>query len=119
MKTVLFCSTLLFLFAGCASSSFTRIGQRTDFVHVPDSVPILVYTKEDEIEKPFVPVGIVSYTNPGKFRVMTLADAIPALQEKARLYGANAIIIDATHAIKSGFLSVGITVTARAIRIRG
>jgi hypothetical protein len=38
--------------------------------------------------------------------------------EKARAVGGNAIIIDKSHPIKSGIISTGIYVEARAIRLK-
>lgn len=49
---------------------------------------------------------------------MSLGDAIEPLKEKAREVGANAIIIDKSQLIKSGIISTGIYVEARAIRLK-
>jgi hypothetical protein len=67
------------------------------------------------VPKSFTVVGLVSYTNPGKYQVLSLGDVIPALQKQARKIGANGLIIDETHAIKSGIISTGMGVTGRAI----
>ena len=104
-------------FVGCgASSSVTRTGSET-YAPLPATSPVAVFSKESEIKKPFVSIGIISYTNPGKYQVLTLDDAIPDLKEKARTIGANGIIIDESYPIKSGMISTGIGVKARAIRI--
>jgi hypothetical protein len=76
-----------------------------------------VFTDPSQIRQPYEVVGIISYDNPGKFRVLTLGDAIESLKEKAREAGANAIIIDKSQPVKSGIISTGIYVEARAIRL--
>jgi uncharacterized protein YbjQ (UPF0145 family) len=48
---------------------------------------------------------------------MTLDDAIFDIKSKARSLGANGIIIDESTSTKSGIVSTGISVRARAIRI--
>lgn len=100
----------------CASSSVTRVGSET-FAPLPETTHISVFSKETEIKKPFKTIGIVSYTNPGKYQILTLEDAIPELKNKARASGANAIIIDETAPVKSGIISTGISVKARAILV--
>jgi hypothetical protein len=44
-------------------------------------------------------------------------DVIPDLKEEALNAGANGLIIDETHTIKSGIISTGIGVTGRAILV--
>lgn len=102
--------------AACAHSSLTPVG-RDRFSPLAPTDDVLVYTAETEVGRPFKVVGLLSYTNPGKYQVLTLEDAIPALKEKARSAGANAIIIDRSEPLKSGLISTGISVTGRAIRI--
>jgi hypothetical protein len=69
---------------------------------------VVVFTNADEVKQPFQTVGTISHTDPGKYQPLTLADAIPALKEKAPLIGPNAIIIDQTAPVKSGIVSTGI-----------
>jgi hypothetical protein len=83
----------------------------------PDA-QVSVFTAENQIKQPFEVVGIISYTNPGKYQILNLGDAIEALKEKARAVGGNGIIIDKSNPIKSGIISTGIYVEARAIRLK-
>jgi hypothetical protein len=62
-------------------------------------------------------IGIISYSNPGKYQILSLVNVIPDIQDRARKAGANGIIIDETHVIKSGIISTGIGVTGRAILV--
>jgi hypothetical protein len=102
--------------AACASISVQKIGT-TSYAPTPQTTEVLVYTDESQIKQPFEVIGIISYTNPGKYQVLTLGDAMEPLKAKAREVGANAIILGQSQAIKSGFISTGITVEARAIRV--
>jgi hypothetical protein len=94
----------------------TRIGSET-FPPLLETANVFVYSNQSEVRRPFVAIGIVSYTDPGKYQVLTLDDAIPKLKAKARSIGANGIIIDQNIPIRSGIISTGISVKARAIRI--
>lgn len=78
---------------------------------------VMVFSSAGEVTPPFETVGIISHTDPGKYQILTLADAIPHLKAKARSIGAKGIIIDQAMPVKSGIISTGISVTARAIRI--
>jgi hypothetical protein len=69
--------------AACADSSLTPVS-RDRFSPLAPTDDVLVYTAETEVGRPFKVVGLLSYTNPGKYQVLTLEDAIPALKEKAR-----------------------------------
>ncbi len=104
------------LLSGCVSSGVTPIGSST-FVALPPGSPVSVYNSEKEVTSPFKAIGIISYTNPGKYQILSLSDVIPALKDLARQAGANGVIIDETHVIKSGIISTGIGVTGRAIII--
>jgi hypothetical protein len=104
------------LLSACVSSGITPIGSNT-LNPLPQSSTVYIYTSEKEVTIPFKVIGIISYTNPGKYRILSLADVIPDLKDRAREAGANGIIIDETHVIKSGIISTGIGVTGRAILI--
>jgi hypothetical protein len=110
------CIFTVLLFVGCASSSVNRIGSET-FAPLPETSPVLIFSNETEINKPYATIGIISYTNPGKYQISTIGDAIPDLQTKARSIGANGVIIDQAIPIKSGVISTGISLKARAILI--
>ncbi len=80
--------------------------------------PIAIYHSERDVPGHFDVVGIVTHNDPGKYQILTLQDAIPKLKEKARSLGANALIIDESRPVKSGIISTGIWVSARAIRVQ-
>jgi uncharacterized protein YbjQ (UPF0145 family) len=50
--------------------------------------------KDTDIHQNFEVVADVSAMDLGKWQVLTLQDALPLLEDKARATGANAIIID-------------------------
>jgi hypothetical protein len=106
------------LFAACASSSVQKIGT-TAYAPLAPGAEVAVYTAESQIKQPFEVVGVISYDNPGKYRIMNLGDSMDRLKEEARAVGGNGIIIDKSHPIKSGIISTGIYVEARAIRVKG
>jgi hypothetical protein len=114
-------STLLVLelivITSCASSSVTKIGTGA-YAPLASGAEVAVFTSESQIKQPVEVVGIISYDNPGKYRILDLGDAMEPLKEKARSVGGNAIIIDKSHPIKSGIISTGIYVEARAIRLK-
>jgi hypothetical protein len=105
-----------FFLSACASSSVEKIGT-SSYAPLAPNAEVVVFTAESQIKQPFDVVGIISYDNPGKFQILTLGDAIDGLKEKARSVGANAIIIDKSHPVKSGIISTGIYAEARAIRL--
>jgi hypothetical protein len=105
------------LLGACASESVQKIGAAT-YAPLPSTQDVLVFTAENQIKQPFEVVGIISYDNPGKYRILSLGNAIEPLKEKARQVGGNAIIIDKSQPIKSGIISTGIYVEARAIRLK-
>jgi hypothetical protein len=96
-----------YLGCGCYSSPhaqvprLTKIGSGTYAQLAPDT-EVAVFTAESQIKQSFEVVGIISYDNPGKYRILNLGNAIEPLKEKARSVGGNAIIIDKSHPIKSG-----------------
>jgi hypothetical protein len=55
---------------GCARSSVTRIGSET-FPPLLETANVFVYSNQSEVRRPFVAIGIVSYTDPGKYQVLT------------------------------------------------
>lgn len=108
---------LILTLTGCASSSVQKIGTSA-YAPLPESKEIVVFTETSQIKRPYEVVGIISYNNPGKYRILTLGDAIESLKEKAREVGADATIIDKSQPVKSGIISTGIYVEARAIRLK-
>lgn len=119
MKTILrfyiTCIICIFILA-CASSSSQRIGP-SSYPAQPDTADVLVFTSESQVKDKFETIGMISHNNPGKYRVLTLESAIEPLKKQARQLGANAIIIDKSYPVKSGIISTGIYVEARAILI--
>ncbi|HEX3720989.1 MAG TPA: hypothetical protein VH595_23810 [Verrucomicrobiae bacterium] len=116
IKLVVTAALAALFVSGCVSAGVTPIGS-SSLPPLPKNSPVLVYLSEKEVNAPFKVVGIVSYTNPGKYQVLTLTDAIPTLKEQARKVGANGLIILDTRTIKSGIISTGIGVEAKAILV--
>jgi hypothetical protein len=102
------------ILTACVSAGVTPVGSNA-FAPLPPGAEVLIFSAENQITGPYKVVGLISYSNPGKYQILSLADAIPDLKEQARKAGANGIIIDESHVIKSGIISTGIGVTARAI----
>ncbi len=120
MRKVFLFSILIsvFLISGCTPRiSITPVGSET-YEPLPDNTNVTIYSKESDINKQFVTIGIINYSNPGKYQVLTLGDAIPELKSTACSLGANGIIIDESYPIKSGIISTGIGVRARAVKVQ-
>ena len=101
--------------AGCASTGSTALGPN-HYAPTPEGAPMAVYMKEADVGCPFEPVAFVHRYDPGKYRRLSLPDAMPYLYEEARSHGANGIIVDEQQVIVSGIFSRGIEVKGRAIR---
>ena len=102
---------------GCASSAAIRTGS-VAYAPLPSDAPVAVYFDERAIGRPFEIVGEVEVDNPGKYQVLTVNDAVPALSARARSLGANAIIIDSSVPVKSGIISTGASIRSGAGRPR-
>lgn len=102
----------------CASTSAIRTGDRA-YATLSDSVPVAVFADERDVPARFEVVGLLRYVNPGKFQILNTSTALPELERQARALGANAIILDSSEVVKSGLISTGVVVTARAVRLRG
>jgi len=109
-------ATLCLLIYACANISVHKIGQFS-YPQLKENENVLVFTADNQIREKYEVLGIISYNNPGKYQILTLESAIEPLKEKARQIGANAIIIDKSQPVKSGIISTGIYVEARAIRL--
>jgi len=84
---------------------------------LPPNTEVVVYSDRSQIETAYEVIGIASYTNPGKYQVLDLGDAIEPLKEKARELGGNGIVLIEWHPVKSGIISTGISVQADVIRM--
>jgi hypothetical protein len=103
---------------GCASTSAVRTASAT-YPPLLASEGVSVFVKEGDVRQPYEVLGILSHTNPGKFRILTLGSVLPTLENHARALGANGIIIDEVVPVKSGIWSTGLFVFARAAFIAG
>ena len=101
----------------CASDSVQRIGTSPKYEPLAESTEVAVFMSEDQVKVPYEVIGVISHNDPGKYHIRNLGDAIPVLKDKAREVGANGIIIDKSQPVKSGIVSTGIYVEARAIRL--
>jgi len=102
--------------AACSSASAVRTGN-VAYPPAAANAPVAVFFNERDVARPFQVVGEVDLDDPGKYQILTVKDAVPALSAQARTLGANGIIIDATTPVKSGVISTGIYARARAIRV--
>jgi len=114
MKKIIYIIAIPLILAGCASGQVVPIGNEYR-EPLKENEPVYIYYHEDEIKFKYSVIGILSYVDPGKYQILSLASVIPAMKSKARRAGANGLIIDETHVVKSGIISTGIGVTARAI----
>jgi hypothetical protein len=101
---------------GCTSSGVIPVGGEK-LMPAPAGSAVFVYSSDAQVGKPFKVIGIISYTNPGKYQIKSLNDVIPEIRDLAREAGANGVIIDESHVVKSGIISTGIGVSGRAILI--
>jgi hypothetical protein len=104
------------LVSACTSSGVIPTGDHT-YAALAEGAPVHIYASDKNAPAGFEVVGIIDYQNPGKYQVLSLQDAIPDLQEKARSVGANGVIVDGSEPVKSGIISTGVHVRARAIRV--
>jgi len=101
---------------GCTSAGVIPVGGEK-LTPAPSGSPVSLYSSDSQVGKPFKVIGVISYTNPGKYQVLSLNDVIPEIRDLAREAGANGVIIDESHVVKSGIISTGIGVKGRAILI--
>lgn len=102
--------------AACARTSLTPVGDR-QYAPLTSEHGVTVYAAEGDVREAFTVIALVTYVSPGKYQLLTLEDAMPELKEKARAAGANGLIIDDASPVRSGLISTGISVRARAIRV--
>ena len=114
MTNLAVCMVLCLMLAGCATGRVIPVGT-AHRPPLPDDAPVYIFSSEKEVGAAFTVIGILSYTDPGKYQILSLASVIPEMQKQARRAGANGLIIDENHVVKSGIISTGIGITARAI----
>jgi hypothetical protein len=105
------------LLAACSSHEPVRSVGPSTYPPLPPTVEVAVFTTADQIKQPYEVIGPVSYTDPGKYEMTALSNAIEPLKAKARAIGGNGVIIDKSDPVKSGIVTTGIAVDARAIRL--
>lgn len=110
-------ASVLFL-ASCASSTVTKTGAAS-YAPLSPTSDVAIFTAESQVAQQFELVANISYTDPGKYAILSLSDSFESLKAKAREVGANGIIIDNSSQVISGIISRGISVQARAIRLPG
>jgi hypothetical protein len=112
IQVIIVCAFL----GACAHTGVQKIGQ-SEYPPLAENEKVIVFTSDSQIKGQYEVIGIISYNNPGKYQVLTLEAAMEPLKEKARQLGANAIVIDKSQPVKSGIISTGIYVEARALRL--
>src|SRR5271165_2551064 len=122
MRSALFVTLALTVtVGGCTTGAGSQpilIGEHR-YPRLAANAPIQVFMKDTDIHQNFEVVADVSSMDLGKRQILTLQDALPTLEDKARATGANAIIIDSYQPVKSGIISTGYSVQARAVRLIG
>jgi hypothetical protein len=107
------------LLGACASHEPVRTVDSSTYPALPPAVDVAVFTDAEQIKEPYEVIGPISYTDPGKYEMVAVSNAVEPLKAKARAIGGNGIIIDKTEPVKSGIVTTGIAVEARAIRLTG
>jgi hypothetical protein len=110
------CLLCVALLPGCADPTIHPVGSAR-YDELPPETEVRVFKSETEIDEAYTVVGLLRETAVRKRTTMTLQDALPGLKQKARSVGANAIIVDATETATAGVSGLGVTVSARAVRL--
>src|SRR5271166_2741540 len=106
MRSALFV-TLALTVSACTTGAGSQpilIGEHR-YPPLPAKAPIQVFMKDTDIHQNFEVVADVSTMDLGKWQILTLQDALPTLEDKARATGANAIIIDSYQPLESAEFS--------------
>lgn len=106
----------LLLLAACADPTIHPVGS-AHYEALPPGSIVRVFRAESDVHQPFTVVAVIRTTRKERGRTPELDDVIPEIQEKARSVGADGVILDATEPVRSGILTMGISVSARAIRL--
>lgn len=88
------------------------------YAALPANTPVQVFMRESDIHQRYEVLGAVTAMDLGKYQMLGLQDAFPALKQKALAIGGNGLIIDSYQPVKSGIFSTGYSVQARAIRLQ-
>src|ERR1700730_5646155 len=104
------------LLAASPSRTVTKTGT-TSYEPLSPMAEVAIFTAESQVGQPFELVANISYTDPGKYQILSLSNSYEPLKTKAREVGANGVIIDNSSQVISGIISRGISVDARAIRL--
>ncbi len=102
---------LLFFLVACS----TAVIPVSKDARAPYQGSVAVFKSESEVKVPFTVIAAIHHYDWGKYQRLTVEDAIPILQEKAKAVCANGVIVDNCNPVYSGVLSRGIDVNARAI----
>jgi hypothetical protein len=105
--------------AGCASDAQPILIGDHRYPPLAANAPVRVFMKDADVHQGFDVVAEVSAMDLGKYQILTMQDALPVLEAKARATGADAIIVDNYQPVKSGIMSTGYSVQARAVRLTG
>jgi hypothetical protein len=107
------------LLGACASHEPVRTVDSSTYPALPPAVDVAVFTDAEQIKEPYEVIGPISYTDPGKYQMVAATNAVEPLKARARAIGGNGIIVGNPEPVKSGIVTIGITVEARAIRLTG
>jgi hypothetical protein len=107
------------LLGACATGDPVRTVGPSAYGTLPPQVEVAVFTEAGQVKEPYEVIGPISYVDPGKYEMVAVSNAVEPLKAKARAIGGNGIIIDKTESVKSGIVTTGVAVQARAIRLTG
>jgi hypothetical protein len=119
MKRSTFLVAVGLLLGACTSHEPARTIGPSTYAALPPKVEVAVFTAADQIKEAYEVIGPISYTDPGKYEMEAVSNAVEPLKAKARAIGGNGIIVGNPEPVKSGIVTIGITVEARAIRLTG
>jgi hypothetical protein len=114
MRKIMFILASLLVLASCS----TNVVPVTKDKLAPYQGSVIIFFAEDQAPAIYKVIVAITHYDWGKYRQLTIDDALPILEEKAQAQGANAVIIDSCETVYSGIFSRGIDVKARAILIK-
>ncbi len=107
---------LALLLAACADPTIHRIGA-TEYEPLEPDAKVRVFLAESDVQQPFTVVAVIRSTRKEKGQTPELEDMLPEIERKARTVGADGLIIDSRDPVRGSILTMGLTVSARAIRL--
>jgi hypothetical protein len=117
LQLVLWLASGQLALSSCSAQPPIVYGDR-HYAALPANTSVQVFMRESDIHQRYEVLGAVTAMDLGKYQMLGLQDAFPTLKQKALAVGGNGLIIDSYQPVKSGILSTGYSVQARAIRLQ-